>query len=227
MRKTIQLTVALSIMALTSCTTTKLLTSDVKPNEIKELQRIETFSYISLIEKGNRAVYNDTLSRASAKLFATILESYKNRIPLSGSISLNDPQTRKTIEREIEYLCLTADKTRNITGLKLTPALDSLLEANQKRFGLITVTAGFTRVKGNYGGQVAKGIGLGILTLGMVTVSPRKSNSTIYAMIVDSQRNEIAFFRRTFIEDKDPFDDQILKRQIERLFEGYFWITTP
>jgi hypothetical protein len=79
------------------------------------------------------------------------------------------------------------------TESKIPPILDEILEANETRFGLINICAGFTRAKGNYGREIAKGAALGILTLGMYYQTTIKAYSTVYAMIVDSQEDNITF----------------------------------
>lgn len=207
---------------ISSCTTTKPLTSNVQPTEISDIQKFETYSYITLIEGGNRGKLNDTVSKKSKEIFGETLSTFRN-IPLTGNILTTDTITQKRIEKEIEYLCISADGQRSISGLKLTPVLDSLLEAGKKRFGLITITTGFTREKGNYGGQIAKSVAIGILTLGMYYQTPIKANSTIYCMIIDAKDNNIAFFRKSSLQDKEPLDKSVLTKQIQKLFEGYFW----
>jgi len=198
------------------------LTSDVKPSEVKELQKFQTFAYISLIESGNRGKFNDTISNKSKEIFSEALHSFNNKIPITGEISVSDTIIENKIEKEIKFLCISADKQRSISNLKITPILDSLLENRDKRFGLITVTTGFTRTKGNYGGQIAKGAAMGILTLGMYYQTPIKANSTVYAMIVDSIDNNVAFFRKSFLQDKEPLDKTVLTNQIQKIFENYF-----
>jgi len=210
-------------IAFFSCTTSKTLTSAVKSNEVTDLQFIEPFSYISLIEKGNRGKYNDELSNESKHLLIKVSNSYQNQISLKGDIFVSDVLTKRKLENEIKYLCFSADRQRSISNLKLTPVIDSLLELSGKRFGLITVSMGFTRAKGNYGGQIAKGAAMGILTLGMYYQTPIKSFSTVYAMIVDAKENNIAFFRKSFLQDKNPLDEAVLMKQFQKIFEGYFW----
>jgi hypothetical protein len=153
-----------------------------------------------------------------------ISSTYKTSIPVTGDISVSDTLIQNKIEKEIEFLCISADRQRSISNLKITPMLDSLLEKSGKRFGLITVTTGFTRTKGNYGGQVAKGAAMGLLTLGMYYQTPIKANSTVYAMIVDAKENNIAFFRKSFLQDKEPLDKNVLTKQIQKIFENYFWM---
>ena len=214
--------VLVGALFLGSCTATKPLTSAVQPREVSDIQKFETYSYITLVEKGNRGKLNDTISKKAKLVFDETLSEFKN-IPLTGSIMPTDTMMQKRIEREIEYLCVSADRQRSISSLQLTPVLDSLLDGGGKRFGLITVTTGFTRDKGNYGGQIAKGIGMGILTMGMYYQTPVKANSTIYCMIIDAKDNNVAFFRKSSLQDKEPLDKSVLSKQIRELFEGYFW----
>lgn len=223
MKTFIPLMLLFGLFIFTSCATNKMLTSAVRSNEITNLQKFEPVSYISLIEKANQAKYNDTLSTRSKELFSNVLNSFGVLIPLTGEIKVNETLTQQRLAREIEALCVAADEQKSLANLRLTPRLDSVLEVNGKRFGLITITTGFTRKRGNYGKQIAKGIGLGVLTLGMVYTAPVKSYSIVYAMIVDSEDDNVAFFRKSILADKDPLDESVLKKQVLEVFDGYFW----
>ena len=66
-----------SVVLLSSCATSKFLTSDVKPAEINEVLKFETFSYISLIEQGNRSVYNESLSSETKIILNESLEKFR------------------------------------------------------------------------------------------------------------------------------------------------------
>jgi hypothetical protein len=200
-----------------------MLTSDVKPVEVTDLKIMEPFSYISMIKKGNKSQVDDSLSFLSKQLVFRVIENYKAQLPLTGEIILSDTATKNNLEKEYELLIPTADRTRNISNLRITPTLDKILEANETRFGLLVVTTGFTRAKGNYGKQVAKGAALGILTLGMYYQIPVKAYSTVYVMIADSKENNIAFFRKSFIQDMEPLDESGMTKQFKKIFEGYFW----
>lgn len=208
---------------LSSCTATKLLTSNVRPAEVTDLKFLEPYSYISMIKKGNRGQLDDSISSISKQQVFRVLETFKGPLPLTGEIILSDTAINKTLEKEYEFLVLTADRTRSITNLKITTMLDKVLEANQTRFGLIIIRTGFTRAKGNYGKEIAKGAALGILTLGMYYQTPVKAYSTIYAMIADSKEDNVAFFRKSYMKDIEPLDQAVLTKQYKKLFDGYFW----
>jgi len=207
---------------LSSCTTTKPLLSHISPTEVTDLKLLEPFSYISMIKKGNRGEIDDSISSESRQLVIKVIEDFKPKIPLTGKIILSDTTVRNNLEKEFESLIRTAERTKSISNLKITPVIDKVLEANNVRFGLITVTTGFTRIKGNYGKQVVKGAGLAILTLGMYYQTPIKAYSTVYAMIVDSKQDNVSFFRKSFLQDKEPLDESTLVKQYRDIFKGYF-----
>lgn len=205
-----------------SCTATKPLTSHVSPGEVTGLKLLEPFAYMEMIEKGNKARLNDSISDISKQLNMQVLKSMNDQIPISGDIILKDPEINKSLEQEYEYLMVSAERDKSISNLKITPTLDKILEANDTRFGLIIVSSGFTRVKGNYAKQILKGGALGILTLGMYYQAPVKAYSTLYAMIVDSKDDNIAFFRKSFLPDREPLDPTVLTKQYKKIFDGYF-----
>lgn len=207
---------------LSSCTATKLLTSNVQASEVTDLKLLEPYSYISMIKKGNRGQLDDSISAVSKQMNINVIKGFNGQIPITGDIFLTDSAINKTLEEEYENLILTADRNKNITNLRITPTLDKVLEANNTRFGLIVICTGFTRIKGNYGKEIAKGAALGILTLGMYYQTPVKAYSTIYAMIVDSKEDNVAFYRKSFKQNMEPLDQSVLANQYKKIFEGYF-----
>ena len=214
--------IILCCILLSSCTATKLLTSNVQSSEVTDLKLLEPYSYISMIKKGNRGQLDDSISAVSKQMNINVIKGFNGQIPITGDIFLTDSAINKTLEEEYENLILTADRNKNITNLRITPTLDKVLEANNTRFGLIVICTGFTRIKGNYGKEIAKGAALGILTLGMYYQTPVKAYSTIYAMIVDSKEDNVAFYRKSFKQNMEPLDQSVLTNQYKKIFEGYF-----
>ncbi len=207
---------------LSACATPKMLTSDIKSEEITDLKLLEPYSYISMIKKGNKGEIDDSVSNISKNLNINILKNFDSRLPITGEIVLADTEINKTLEKEFEYLVLTADRSKNLNDLKITPTLDQILEENNTRFGLIIINTGFTREKGNYGKEIAKGVAVGLLTLGAYQQTPIKAHSTIYAMIVDSKEDNIAFFRKSTKQNVEPLEQSVLTDQYKDIFKGYF-----
>jgi len=224
MRTILKLIIGISIIVSTSsCVSNKMLTSSVPPSAINEMVYFEPISYIHLIKKGNKSKLNDSLSQITKNKVENILLKNKGKLNISNSIKVENDTLTKRIENEIIFLIQTASRNKSLKGLTLTPTIDSILKSNNQRFALAIVSVGFGRRKGNYSGQVAKAIGIGVLTLGMYIPAPVKSNITIYGIIFDSKLNEIAFYKRTKPIEKSPTDSKILEKQITKLFEGYFY----
>jgi hypothetical protein len=61
--------------------------------------------------------------------------------------------------------------------------------------------------------------------MGMVSyygAVPLKANSTLHAIIVDAERDNIAFYNSTTAES-EPCDPTVLSKQIDNLFRDVFW----
>lgn len=83
---------------------------------------------------------------------------------------------------------------------------------------MIIYSEGFSRTGGNYALEIAKTVGIGILT-GYVTV-PFKNSSSIYLMILDSKIDRIAYNRCTFGE-YNPLSGKYVEKQFKRLFKDF------
>jgi hypothetical protein len=213
-----------SFLVLASCVTNKYLaSSSVKSEEVINQSYFEPFSYIHYVEKGNKSEFSDSLSYITKIKADSILASNKSLLRLTDKIDLMDDTLKARVENEIGYMAQLINQRRKLEGIPLTPTIDSLMESNNQRFSLAIVAAGFGRRKGNYGGQVAKGLGVGLLTLGMVVPTPIKSNLTMHAFIFDSERNEVVFYKRGLPAEKEPTDPEIIEKQIISLFNGYLY----
>jgi hypothetical protein len=209
------------LVVLSSCVNTKPLTSAVLPEEVRDIQKFETISKITFIEQGNQGDFNERMSAEAKGIFTDLLTSYKE-IPIAGKISVTDTVLQNQLEKEIQFLCSVAAIRRSIKELKITPLLDSLLETGGHRFGLLTITTGFTRSKANYRAQVLEGAATGLLTLGMYSQTPIRASSSVYAMIVDAQDENIAFFKVSYLQDEEPLEREVYKGHIIKIFQGYF-----
>lgn len=218
----IPLLLGTSLLAM-SCGKNKFLTSSVPSDEIARMAYFEPISYIQHVEKGNKGVLNDSLSKVSQYKLDSLISVNRNKLKIGEKIVIDDDSIRSRIENETAFIIQTAIINKKVEGIALLPTIDSIMENNGERFAMATIISGFGRRKGNYGGQVAKGIGVGILTLGMYAPVPIKSNITVYTVIFDSKRNEIAFYNRNMPIEKSPTDAIIIEKQLLKLFKGYFY----
>lgn len=211
----------ISMVIMNSCTTSKLLTSNLKPSEVIDLQFFEPLSYISLIEHGNLKINNDTLSIYSQELLKRLVHDYKNKIPVTDDFFVTDHTVKLNLEKEIESLYISSNTIDSISNLKKTPIIDSLLKSHKKRFGLITVATGYTRTETNYKANQVIGLSTGILT-GFTYNGPINVYSILYVFIVDADQNNIAFYRRS-MKKGEPLNEDVLRTQLRNIFNHYYF----
>lgn len=210
------------LISLTSCGTYKHQTSNRSADEIKQLHYFSPIAYIHHIEKGNRSAFSDSLSDITRTQLDSILSNNTN-LRTSTKIEITDSVSNAKYEEELTSLFNRIMQGQQVETLDIPPTIDSILSINNTDFSLATLSIGFGRKKGNYTGQAAKAIGVGILTLGMYAPIPVKSNLSVYALIFDAKNNNVAFYRRTPVKEESPTDPTALYEQLEWLFDGYFY----
>ncbi len=204
------------------------MTSGLKSGDITGLLYLGPVSNISLIEKGNDKILNDTLSDNSEQLLNKIVSDFKTNISLSGKAVVHDEPTKSGLEKEIEHLCNIVVELNSISTIKITPVIDSLLKSNNMRFGLITVTEGYTRTRDNYDTlerlRFTQEMAHVFSKNHLIPSAPvvRKASSTLYVMIVDEERDNIAFFRKN-LRLCEPTDRNLLAEQFRKIFEGFYF----
>ena len=107
--------------------------------------------------------------------------------------------------------------------MPVPPRALAVLEANGYRFGMAVATYGFTRRDGNYGGQIAKGLGIGILSLGLYVPVPVKASSGVACAIIDAETGKTIFYKKSFQSEIEPLDIRYVSKHIDKIFGGYFY----
>jgi hypothetical protein len=223
MKTTVYSILAASILLLSSCASSKFKTNGTDPSTITELSILEPVSYIHGINKGNQSELSDSLSFYSQVLWTDVIKQNQYRLPTISKLNIDDVHESSIIAQQtVEFLDMLA-VSKNIQNVPVPPMVIAALDAEQSRYGLLSVHSGFTRRKGNYTGQILKSIGIGVLTMGMYYPVPSKSNSTLFIAIVDNQTSQPVFFKTSTLMDKEPLDPKVLNKQLDKLFKGYFW----
>lgn len=218
------LIILLSILTLTSCGANKhLASSTTTAAEINNLNYFQPLSYIQFIEKGNKAALSDSLSEVASRNLGLLLDKNKTKLRLDKEIHFVNDTIKVKVEDELAYLVRVITQRKKLSGIPLPHTIDSILKNNNQRFALATIATGFGRRKGNYGGQVAKGAAVGVLTLGMFVPTPVKSNLTLYAFIFDAEKDEITYYKKSIPVEKEPTDEQVMDKQLIKLFNGYLY----
>lgn len=218
------LIILISILILTSCGANKhLVSSTTTSTEINNVDYFQPLSYIQYIEKGNKAVLNDSLSEIVSKNLSSLIDKNKTTLRVNKEISFVNDTIKGKVEVELAYLVKLITQRKKLSGIPIPHTIDSILKNDNQRFALATIATGFGRRKGNYGGQVAKGAAIGILTLGMAISTPIKSNLTLYAFIFDADKDEITYYKKSVPVEKEPTDEQVMEKQLIELFNGYLY----
>ena len=197
-----------------ACVSSEELTKIVKPNEINRLGYFTPISQIGIVEKGNQAIKSEYGSQRSIEVLDSLIITKKRTYNIYNSLTPSDSIIQIKLNEEIRNLTVQASTKQRVHNIDLSHTIDSVMEAHNERFALAFITTGFTRVKGNYKGQVAKGIGVGLLTLGMYVPTPIKASSGIHAVIFDSKNNTVALYKSSQVAEKEPTDPNIVTRQL-------------
>jgi hypothetical protein len=191
-------------------------------NEIDSVAWFEPGSSITVIEKGSKGYWSDSLSAVAKKLQSEILKKNAGKFPLSDSLPITDSSLSRRLMEEIHLLHHESLKnSKKLAGVKITPIIDSILTSINHRFALIVCNEGFTRTQENYKSQKEKNIGLDILTLGSVITTSYKSGSRVYVIIVYDQNKNVAFFSQFMDYNKEPLDENELDEQFQKILTAY------
>ncbi len=213
-------TLACAVLLLSGCNRTYLINNAVKSSEIKSFAYFEPLASVSYIAQKNQAIHSDSLSKVARTVLDSVIQI--NPVFKSGNkIILADDAHQHAINEELKLLFNKLLTSKKIEGIKIPPAVDSAMKSNGQRFAFATAVTGFDRRAGNYAGQIAKGIGVGILTLGMYTPVPYKSIISLYGMILDRETGEAIFSNRTLPYEKSPTNKKIVEKKYKALLKPY------
>ena len=208
-------------VGLVGCGTTVPQKSKLDPDNIKELDFYVLPSKISLIEKANIACLNPFLSDSFDLLFESKLP-----VALKSDVKFNkfeifDEDVRDDIDNQLFKIILDVEKIRRIKKYKPDSRLIEFLNLSNKQYLFVSYSKGFTREHGNFGMQIAKGIGIGLLTGGRVIPVPFKANFTNVFYIIDVKNSNLAFYQRN-TQELEPLKPQNVEYKIDRILGGYF-----
>jgi hypothetical protein len=215
-------TLALLSIFTFGCGTTRPLHSKVKPHEIKTLDLLILPSNISSISKNNMPEFNQALSDSFQVAFTSKISNYIPTELRQEELPISDLAVKQSINNELFNLISFVEKKRNIKNIQVSHKLIEYFSSIKSEYVLVGFSSGFTREKGNYGKQVAKGLGVGLLTLGMVVPVPYKANLTNIIFILDVKNSNIAFYRRATGEI-EPLKEVNIERRIKFILDSYFY----
>ncbi len=214
------------LVSLSSCGTTQQLVSERRPSEIKEITVVKPITNIEIIESGNRGTYSKMeTDNATANIFDALGRTIPTDIKIQNLKM--DTTDKVAFQRELHLLVDYVEGQQQIKGITLSPKMLAIMDKYSQDFAIGVLEFGFARAKGNYGKQIAKGVGIGILTLGFYAPIPIKAASTMICLIVDRKNNNVAFYRKNNGQELNPTEKTVIERQLKGLLEPYFKATKP
>lgn len=211
-----------------SCVNEKYVSSDFKKsNNNKHIGIINPASKVDFIEEKNEFKVDDELSnKASKVLYHSISEMtgyQKSKKEIIVDIPTLDILYKELFNLETLLVQAPSRKDRNrlIKSYNLSESLLNVLEENEVDQLIIAYQLGFTRTKPNYRTQTAKGVGVGLLTLGVYVPMPIKYSSKVYVWTIDSETKKIVFHNKN-LSYVEPLDSKEISNQICNLFEGFY-----
>jgi hypothetical protein len=219
-RIVISVSVCLISVFFMACGTTVPKMSKRKFSEIDSLHFLHIPSQISSIRTANKSEFNKVFSDSASLLIdSSFLAALPSNIILKKLIQESDFERIK-YNKECLKLMAQIESKRKIKGIIVSDSLLKGLDNQNIKYLLVTYNFGFTREKGNFGNQVAKGIGVGIITLGMFVPITIKANSTIISMIIDVPNKNLAFYHRN-IGEYEPLIPKNVMRQAKESIDFY------
>lgn len=224
--KKISQIIAVSIAAasITSCGPAGWLAAGYDVDAIRDIVLFEPVSKIETIGKGNITVTNDTACTASQEMLLQTFRTYDTGLDLSEPYVPSDRIERDIIRKDIENVyaqLIQSPDWAGYTNLAVPEDLDNIIENTGRRYGMIAYHYGFSRTGGSYAAEIAKGVGLAVLTLGSYYTIPYKDKSNIHVFIIDSEQNRIAWQNFDIGADYNPLKQKHIDKQFKRLFKQF------
>ena len=206
----------------TSCAQTRYIAQDANIPEINDILLFEPYTEIGLISHGDDIELIDSLAETAKNNLTSFLCINSNITRVTEYA--NDTLANQYLLNFFKQVERTPKNTLNT--LQIPTVYDSILTANNKRYGMLVCAYGFSRTKQNRISQNAKAIGIGvataILTLGMgyVAIYPENSKSHIDIVIIDAENDNI-IFQNISDRESEPLKDVKVCDQLADIFRGF------
>ena len=209
---------ALVVFVSSSCTAKKGFVTKLPKQEIVDVQRFPIVSDIYALDKNDYGFRSDSLSALSVVCIDNYLDK-QNNICIGGNIKIDDTIVQKKVNEEIRKLSETSFDNKEIAFIPIPATVDSILESHGKRFGLLVYATGFERYEKN---RLKAFVQAATIMQGGATINPYYDYfSTISLMIVDADRNNIAFYNNSRLEER-PSRQYCIDRQFMELYYRYW-----
>ena len=226
MKKTTFL-LSLTVLLLTSCSTIRYYSEDLQANPMTDIPVLEPYTYIDYVA-GERELVSpmrDSLSRrANERLMQVLIDDPS--LPIGDVLHVDDDSICRLIGNEMDLIAWNCPSKRDVPLTTLPSVMQQFMEDNDLPYVMLIFHGGYVRSKTNYSSEVAKSIGMALLTtalsLGTVTTYyvSAEQGSDMAILIADRDRHTLAYFNRIRSEG-DPLSQDHLARQLKQALRKY------
>lgn len=210
-------------LLLISCSTSRFVSSGVNMEEIQSMLKFDPLASVQLIQDGDVGHFDELVSMAAVETLDESLAVFSDKLMLSHKeINLDNESDEIRLKVEMLRLLRAFIEGYNIQEVAITPLIDSILVANNERFGLIVYQNGYLRTRLNYKEAVLKRMITDNNGIRNFDLPPSSASSVVHVLIVDSEKKNVAFYNSNERKDAESIDKKGVIKQLEVLFADYF-----
>lgn len=180
---------------------------------------------VRTISQGNAAVYSPAASADASDALRQALLRHDEKLRLVGPLAVPDTALQQAVARLTLGAATVLERSRKRPLAMPAPWLDTLLAARKHRYCLLSYVAGYTRTASNYRGQLAKGLGVGVLSLGLLTPVVAQNSTRVGVFIYDAQTQAVVYYKASWPVEKDPLAGVVIDQTLTDLLAPDFQLT--
>lgn len=179
-------------------------------------------STIFFLDNKGHESYNDSLSLASESLMTDLIA--RQGLPITTTLPLDSLQK----EESVAFMRFaSANKPVDLLEAPIPSVLDSLLESNNQRYGLLIYTDGMTRDRKQFIKETVAAATFGVI-LAIVTMGAFYTYNTsmeyaagVNVAILDSDYNRVVYYNHIPVQEANPMNEKHMGKFITRLFKAF------
>lgn len=196
-----------------------------RPADIPEMAFLQPASAVGVIEQGNHNTPDPNASADASEALRQALLRHDEKLHLKSMLVVRDSLFRQAAVHLAFRGSRELESYRKRPLPMPTPWLDSLLATQKQRYCLVSFVQGYTRTPGNNRGRIAEGLGIGLLSLGMVMPLSYKASTRIGVFIYDAQQHAVVYYKASIPAEKDPLAGIVIDRELTDLLAKDFNLT--
>lgn len=196
-----------------------------RPADITEMVFLSPVGVISTIAQGNRAAYDPNASADASEALRQALYRHDEKLHLKSQLAVKDTAMQRVIANLTLRAVIELETHRKRPFPMPAPWLDTLLTAQKQRYCLFSYVWGYTRTASNYRGQVAKALGIGLLSMGMVVPVADRASTRVGVFIYDAAQHAVVYYKSSWPVEKDPLAGVVIDRELTELLAKDFNLT--